>query len=647
MSKKKIAYRQALKTGAVSIPAAKQIKSVSDHSSMPYWFAALLLVLPVIFSREAQDPALTPRYILLSIFIFLFILYFYALKKTVTRLPYLPLIKYIFLAAIIFTAWSIVGLFFSVNPTAGYYEILRQLLTIILLFLITEMISANESYILKLCKVFVVIGIFQSFVGILQFYDIGFREIPGANAKPFGLMANRNLFGSAQALVIPFVIYVLYRASSKWKYASVLSLLLVIVSLILSQTRAAWLAAMAIIIVALLLVLIFSASNRKKWLTGTIISIVTIFCTGALLIATDKEGDLSKQVKERTVSLINAAGDSTQSNLNANDRLGIWRKTITLIKDNPVKGVGTGNWKLNILSYGSAGLSWSAGYYVPDRVHNVYLQTAAETGMVGAMLYIIFWILITIAGFMVIIKPASEDQRILVILMLGGLAAFATDSMFSFPTERIEHTLYVMLMAGVILGNYIANKKNALVSTRLPKAILTGFLVIAFINFMMGIKKHAFEKNLKYAIAYDGEGRYPEVQAYAEAGKNSWVNVDQLGQSLEARNGVAFRAQKNYPLALEKMNLAMKYNPNSSMVYNNLGTIYTEMTDFKKAIPYYEQALKLTPDFVIVKKNLAYNYFQVGNYKGTVKTLENVKIADDEFLVNLLKDAQRLAVNQP
>ena len=137
------------------------------------------------------------------------------------------------------------------------------------------------------------------------------------------------------------------------------------------------------------------------------------------------------------------------------------------------------------------------------------------------------------------------------------------------------------------------------------------------------------------------------MQAYAEAGKNSWVNVDQLGQSLEARNGVAFRAQKNYPLALEKMNLAMKYNPNSAMVYNNLGTIYTEMADYKKAIPYYEKALKLTPDFVIVKKNLAYNYFQVGNYKGTVKTLENVKIDDDEFLVNLLKDAQRLAANLP
>ena len=95
------------------------------------------------------------------------------------------------------------------------------------------------------------------------------------------------------------------------------------------------------------------------------------------------------------------------------------------------------------------------------------------------------------------------------------------------------------------------------------------------------------------------------------------------------------------------MNIAMKLNPYSSMIYNNLGTIYTEMNDFKKAIPYYEKAMELTPDYDIVKKNLAYNYYRVGNYKGTVKTLEKVEIANDEFLVNMMNEAKRLAATQP
>ena len=83
------------------------------------------------------------------------------------------------------------------------------------------------------------------------------------------------------------------------------------------------------------------------------------------------------------------------------------------------------------------------------------------------------------------------------------------------------------------------------------------------------------------------------------------------------------------------------------MVFNNLGTIYTEMNDFKKAIYYYEKAMQLTPDYDIVKKNLAYNYYRVGNYKGTIKTLEKVKIDNDEFLLNILNEAKRFAAMQP
>jgi tetratricopeptide (TPR) repeat protein len=163
----------------------------------------------------------------------------------------------------------------------------------------------------------------------------------------------------------------------------------------------------------------------------------------------------------------------------------------------------------------------------------------------------------------------------------------------------------------------------------------------------MGIKRFSFEKNLKYAIAYDMEGRYPEVQSHVAAGKNSWINVDQLGQSLEARNGIAYRGQKNYEMALKEMNTAMRLNPNSAMVYNNMGTIYTEMNDFKKAIPYYERALQLTPDFDIVKKNLAYNYYRVGNYGATIKTLSKVDVSGDQFLNNMLNDAKNKAGVKP
>jgi O-antigen ligase len=647
MSKKKFAKRQIPGTTTAPLTDTRKIKKVSLNQGMVSWFVALLLLLPVIFSRDAQDPSITPRYILLSFFIGLFTLFFYVFNKTGSRLPYPTLVKYVFIFGAGFTIWSMICLAFSVNPTAGFYEVIRPLLQLVLLFFIIEMIASDDTSVLKICKVFVVIGLIQSLVGILQFYHIAFLNLPGANALPYGLMANRNLFGSAQVFVIPFVVFVLYKASKRWKYASVISLIGLVVSIILSQTRSAWLGAVAILIVALILVLVFSPIDRKKWVIGTISSLFIILSLAGLLMATDSEGGLRQQVKERTASLVNATPDSAFSKKTSNDRLRVWKKTTSLIKDHPLIGVGPSNWKLNILAYGSSGLAWAEGYYVPDRVHNVFLQTAAETGFPGVFLYLTFWLIIVIAAFKVIAQPASGDQRIIVILMLSGLAAFAVDSMFSFPTERIEHMLYVMLMAGIVLGSFIANKNRAQPTTKLKNWLPGIFIFIAFINGMMGIKKYSFEKNLKYAIAYDQEKRYQEVQSYVLAGKNSWINVDQLGQSLEARNAIAYKAQKNYPMALEQMNIAMKLNPNSALVYNNMGTIYTEMNDFKKAIPYYEKALQLTPDFEIVKKNLALNYYNVGNYKGTVKTLENVKINDDPFLVNIMNESKKLAANQP
>jgi O-antigen ligase len=647
MSKKKFANRQLSQTVPVTPTNLKPLPATTDYHRMASWFVVLLLILPIIFSRESQDPAITPRYILLGSFVGLFTLFFYFFKKNGQSIPITPLVKYIFFTGLGLAAWSLGCLMLAVNPTAGIYDILRQLLNLVLLFLVTAMVAGAPGVTSAICKIFVVVALSQSFVGILQYYDVAFQNLPGANAMPFGLMANRNLFGSAQALVIPFVVFVLYNENKQWKYLSSAALVALITSLIVSQTRAAWLAALAIFVVSLLLVVIFSAANRKKWSLGALIVAGLTIVIGSMLLAVDKEGKLSQEVKERTASLVNAGSDSAHSTETMNDRLKVWKKTTDLVMDHPVSGVGLGNWKLNILSYGSGGVSWSAGNYVPDRVHNVYLQMTAETGFPGVVLYLSFWLLIAWAGGKVIIKPASESQRILMILMIAGLTAFAVDSMFSFPTERIEHMLYVMLMAGFILGNFLANNKDVALSARLPKWLPVIFILVAFLNVIMGIKRFSFEKNLKYAIAYDMEGRYPEVQSHVAAGKNSWINVDQLGQSLEARNGIAYRGQKNYEMALKEMNTAMRLNPNSAMVYNNMGTIYTEMNDFKKAIPYYERALQLTPDFDIVKKNLAYNYYRVGNYGATIKTLSKVDVSGDQFLNNMLNDAKNKAGVKP
>ncbi|MEO6537156.1 MAG: O-antigen ligase family protein [Ferruginibacter sp.] len=641
MSKKKFVNRTVQHSSSQKLNEKNIINSLTPGRGREDWFIFLLLVLPVIFSRQTLDPAISTRYILLSVFIAIFVIFFYWLKKTPVILPYPPLIKYTFMLAIGYVGWSLISMFLSLNMVAGYYEVARGLLNIVLLFLITEMITSKDTSILKLSKAFVLIALVQGIIGILQYYDLAFTDLPGANAKPFGLMTNRNLFGSAQMLVVPFVLYVFYKSSGAWKYASAFAGFILVISLIISQTRSAWLSTLVILLIALILVSIYSATNRKKWIIATGIGALGILLIGFLMLKTD--GELNKELKERTASFVNSTSANSESGANINERLSIWRKTLLMLKDKPVFGIGPANWKLNIASYGTAGLAWAAGYFVPDRVHNVFLQTATETGIPGLILYASMWALIMVAGIKLVIRPASEDQRILIILMVAGLGGFATDSMFSFPTERIEHSLYIILMAGIILGTYLFTKSSLNKEGQLSKVLKSLFIIIALLNTTIGFAKYNFEKYLGHAKELEREGSYQELLEESEKGKSLWVNCDQVGLSLEVKNAVAYKELKDYKHALEQVNIAMSINPNSPMVYNNKGTIYTEMKDYKKAVECYEKALKLAPDFDLVQKNLAINYFNLGEYPACIKALEKVDLKKDIFLQQLLNDAMKLS----
>ena len=622
------------------VPVAK------GWNSMTNWLVVLVFVLPILFSRETLDPTITLRYIFLSSFVILFILFFYLRKKINFVLT--PGIKIAFAFGTAFGLWSTCSLFYAINPSAGYYETARHFLNIILLFIVFVTIQKEESQLLKICQAILLMSVVQSFVGILQFYDLAFSDLPGANEKPFGLMANRNLFGSAQALVIPFLIFVLYRAKKGWKYAAGIALTGIIISIVISQTRSAWLASVSIMLSSLIMIIIFSIPNTKKWVIGMAVSTIIITGLVSLLLIADRENTLAESVKERAATFTQQGGQSAITE-NVNERIKIWKKTISLIKDKPVTGAGAGNWKLTIPAYGTEGLIWEYAAYVPDRPHNVYLQILSETGIPGGILYLGFWITIAVIAFKVIVnKSQPEDRRIVNVLMLSGLIAFAVDAMFSFPSERIEHSLYIFLMAGIILGTYPGTKENELQKQPVNKILLYIFLLIAAFNTFLGYKKYKFEKHFNYAKAYENNKNYQDELTEVEAGKNSLVTVDPEGKPIEIRSSIAYKELKDYNNALIEINKAKKYNPNSAMIYNNTGIIYTEMGDYNKAIENYLKALELAPKMDIALKNLAVNYFNTGNYQGTIETLNKIKKNDPDsvYLNGLLNDAKRRLSSQ-
>jgi len=613
-------------------------------NSMTNWLILLVILIPVLYSTKTLDPNITIRYMYMGGILLSMTFYFYLIRKIPFQIPQSVLLRSVYALGIAFAAWSIVSMFSAINYREGYYEVSRHLMNIILLFFVMTTISKEETQIVKLCKVLVLVSLFQSFVGILQYYDVAFTELPGANANPFGLMSNRNLFGSAQALILPFVIYLFYKAGKFWKLISAAAIICIIISLLLSQTRSAWIAAAAILVVSLILVFLFSPANRKKWIIGFIITMLSVTGIVFLVLLTDTEGTLKQSVQERATGFTQTSEQNTESVANVQERIKIWNKTIRLINDKPITGAGPGNWKINIAAYGSTGLVWAYGKFGPDRPHNVYLLIASETGIPGAVLYFGMWVLIAIIAFKIIYKPRSEDQRILVILMLSGITALACDSMFSFPNERIEHTLYMMLMGGMILGSYYKNASASENNEKrsINKPLLVLMITILIFNLFIGYKKYNYEVHLNRAKAYENANNFTEMLSEAEAGKSDLITMGpETGITMQLKTSIALKELKEYDRALREINIAKNYNPYNANIWITMGTIYTDLKQFDKAIPCYEKALQINPYYDIALKNLAINYFNVNNYEACIKALNKVDIKGDTYLTDLFNEATR------
>jgi len=641
MSKKKI--RTTSKSSAAikdtTASSSKTLSLPTGINSMINWLAGLLLIISFIYSTTPMDPALAPRYIFLSGFILLFILYFFAWRKRVVSTPSF-LIRLIFITGAAFALWNLLGLFGAINYHEGYYEISRYLLDLILFFIVIQAVIQEPAAVKNIFYILTIIALLHSLVGILQFYEIAFTEIPG-NYKPYGFMANRNLFGSAQALLLPFAIYTFYAANRSWKIISVVAITGIFVSLVLSLTRASWLSEIAVLLVAAILVLIFVPTMRKKWMLGTLAAAVVIALMVAILILPNKDNELARSVTERASSLATNTSSNTIAGSNITERLKIWKRTVKMIGDHPLLGVGAGNWKIVMPSYGLDSTVFAKGFYAPDRVHNVYLQVASETGIPGTVFYFGFWLIIVWAGFSFLRKTNNENKKIMVILMLAGLSAVAVDAMFSFANERIEHSIYMMAMGGIIVGLYAQEIVGTGYKIVTPKRILMiSMVVVAAFNLFLGIKKFDFEKHLVAAVYYNDHQQFSQTLDEVKQGTNEFFTMDLTANPLEMYSGIAYKELKNFDAATRDFKKAVSYSPYNCRIYNNRAILNWELKQLQNSVNDYNTALKYAPEFETVFKNLAFTYYQAGQYKECIENINRIK-EKDEMTINVLNDAKK------
>ena len=141
------------------------------------------------------------------------------------------------------------------------------------------------------------------------------------------------------------------------------------------------------------------------------------------------------------------------------NRTNAWIWSMYIIKENPLLGIGTGNWKINILEHEN---QENPGFIYLYKAHNDFLEKTAETGIVGGLLFISIFVLMG-WNFIKQYRKRADDPGLLyraLFLAASGLAFYAVDAFFNFPADRPEILLLWSLYLSMGIAATIIQKEE-------------------------------------------------------------------------------------------------------------------------------------------------------------------------------------------
>ena len=263
------------------------------------------------------------------------------------------------------------------------------------------------------------------------FYDY----ITSSDLNFTGVSMNRNI--SAFSILIKLPFFFIYKSinQNQNKPLSLIQEIIIISSIIILESRAA----IVVLIMIYLLKIVLTKDKLKSMIT-IFLSILALFIYYPFSRILQNKSFDTNIILDESVNL----------------RLDFYSSSIELFLNNYIIGNGIGMWK--ILS-NQMQLS-----QVPYYVHNDFLQFLTETGVIGLILYISFFISV----FYLIRKSWNNYS----IYFLIALMIFLIDSFINFPFHRPQQIIFFILIIGLLINfssfNNINFKKRYLILMILP-----------------------------------------------------------------------------------------------------------------------------------------------------------------------------------
>jgi len=566
----------------------------------------------IVFSSKFVDCFQLPKLIFIFIFTFFVYIYLFIYEKKFKSFRN----DIFFIPIFAFVLWRIVSLKNCTNIYSGIYNILILIFFITLYYGLINFFE-NEEEIKIFFKSFAFSSIVISIYGILQVFGIDIIDWQ-IKYTALSTLGRRNFAGEYIVMGIPYVYCLFALSYKKEKILYSFILLLLFLHLILTFTRASYIA-----FFFSSLFFVFLLKKKKIEMSKKILIIILFF----LLI-------------NKGICGIKAFEKGTFKT-----RFIIWKNSLKIIKENPVFGIGPGNFEIVFPSYTRENSEFFQDERIKD-VHNDMIEVGVESGTIG-MVTFIFLILYP---FYIFFK--NKKFYIVPVSIITSLLALYINSLASFPFKRYSTlflfwcnlsflsilygkrdkkeskyhkfsliyfiifslTSFILIIRGSMANYFISNASKGInIIEYTEKGVKANPFSFEF-NFFAGNVEYFYGNNLEKSIFYYEKAKY------------LFPNYYKLYNNL----GIVYFQKRDYKRAEENYLKAIYLNPKNHEAYNNLGSLYIETGKYEQAIPYLLKCIEISPSFYVAYFNLGMAYYLKNDYKKAREYFEKtLKIKPD------------------
>ncbi len=574
----------------------------------------ILFLTPLVFFTSLNQIFEIGKLFILSILLFLLSLTFISKKEKINIHPILYIIgTYVFFVFLSTILSNQIPLSFwgSMERHQGFMTLVLSI--IFLLFLIsqkdfTQNISRHLKYIIISSTAVCILALLQKFN--LDSFLWNKQDFLG---RVFSTMGHPNFLGQFLVLIIPLILFYLFKSKELIKRILYSSLLILhIYILFLTGSRASFIALYFSIV--LFFVLYFLKSNRQKILA----IILSVFVPIIFVLSVNIFSNLSVV---KNTPLLQRLVVSEDNNRSIFTRLNLWGEGIKAIKEKPIIGYGPESQMIEMGKYMNKYLlKLESINTIPDRLHNEFLDSLFIAGFLGTATYYLFIIFLSYYAFKYL--KANGEHKNIIIVSLCSILAYTVSNFFGFPA--ITHLIYFWFFVAIIISITSIGKEQ-----QVPKVIFVIISILLLGNAIF-VSKEVYAnylfKNARNNIENDSfdEAHYDLEKVYNTSNYfeyslyyiNNIINTDNpelfenglkvlddlkkkiphftdiylLEGRLYSRFGLFDEANKSFKLASE-------YSPFNTKVWSDWGTNLYNQEKYRQANQKFEHLLSIVPSY--------------------------------------------------